>query len=80
MTFRACIVKWVTENSRPVFIVKDAEHQTLVIAGWLNAIIPSPLTVKRDVNTSFVKCCEKVAKLLKVRANMSIFPGAINHL
>jgi hypothetical protein len=80
MKSRACIVKWVTENSRPVYIVKDREVQTLVTAGRPHAVVPSPSTVRRDINMSFVKCREKVGKLLKVRDTSAVSPGAVNEV
>ncbi|HEX4019504.1 MAG TPA: hypothetical protein VHX63_00025 [Acidobacteriaceae bacterium] len=68
MTFRACIVKWVTENNRPASIVGDSELGIIMTAGRPNATVPSVSTVIRDINASFAKSREKIGKLLKVSA------------
>jgi hypothetical protein len=68
MTFRACIVKWVTENNRPASIVGDSELGIIMTAGRPNATVPSISTVIRDINASFAKSREKIGKLLKVSA------------
>jgi hypothetical protein len=62
----ARVVKWVTENNRPANIVNDPELRNLLSAGRPHISIPSPSTVSRDINASFVKCRERVSKLLRV--------------
>jgi len=62
----ARVVKWVTENNRPANIVNDPELRNLLSAGRPHISIPSPSTVSRDINASFLKCRERVAKLLHV--------------
>lgn len=64
--FRGCIVKWVTESNRPASIIEDIELHTMMTAGRPHAVIPSVSTVRRDIKVSFVKCREKIGKLLKV--------------
>jgi hypothetical protein len=45
MTSSACLVKWVTENNRPMSIVNDTELHNLLTAGRPHATIPSASTV-----------------------------------
>jgi len=66
IAFRGCIVKWVTESNRPASIIEDIELHTMMTAGRPHAVIPSVSTVRRDIKVSFVKCREKIGKLLKV--------------
>ena len=62
---RARLVKWVTENNRPMNIVNDRELEELLTAGRPHIKVPSAATVSRDVKACFKKCCERIGKLLK---------------
>lgn len=74
----ASIVKWVTESNRPANIVNDAKLQNIMTAGRPHTIIPSVSTVSQDINALFAKCHDKIGKMLKVSAKLSLFSGAIN--
>jgi hypothetical protein len=63
--YSAHLVKWVTENNRPVNIINDRELQNLLTAGWPGVNLPSNRTISRDINASFLKCHDRVAKLLQ---------------
>src|SRR6266849_8820059 len=51
---------------------RDIELNTIITAGRPHAIIPSVSTIRQDINVSFVKCREKISKLLKVCARPSV--------
>ena len=61
-----CIVKWVTERNRPVNIVNDVELINILTSGRPNVVIPSNSMVRRNMETTFARCREKVGKLLRV--------------
>jgi hypothetical protein len=62
----AHLVKWITENNRPVNIINDRELRNLLTAGRPSVELPSNRTISRDINASFEKCQMRVAKLLQV--------------
>jgi hypothetical protein len=55
----------VTENNRPTNIVNDRGLRELLKAGRPNIEIPSVWTVSRDIQASFKKCRDRIAKLLQ---------------
>jgi len=57
------IIKWVTENNRPVNIVKDHELHELLTAGRPEIMLPSPDTISHDIKASFNKCQERITTL-----------------
>jgi hypothetical protein len=59
------LVKWITENNRPANIINDHELRDLLTAGRPSVDLLSNNTISRDINTSFEKCQERIAKLLK---------------
>ena len=61
---RLHLVKWVTENNHPVNIINDHELQNLLTAGWPSIELPSNRTISRDIHASFLKCQDRIAKLL----------------
>lgn len=65
LTYSAHLVKWITENNRPVNIINDRELRDLLMAGRPSIQLPSNYTISRDINASFEKCQERVAKLLQ---------------
>jgi hypothetical protein len=64
--YSAHLVKWITENNRPVNIINDRELRNLLTAGRPSIELPSNRTISRDINASFEKCQARVAKLLQV--------------
>jgi hypothetical protein len=60
------IVRWVAESMRPFKIVKDRGFQSLMKTGRPDYYIPSPETVSRDVKKVFVRCRQRIAKILQV--------------
>jgi len=69
----AHLVKWVTENNRPINIINDRELRDLLTAGRPSIQLPGNTTISRDINASFEKCRERIAKLLEVRQLNHIF-------
>lgn len=63
---RAEIVRWVAESMRPFMIVKDRGFQSLMKTGRPDYNIPSPETISRDVKKVFVRCRQRIAKMLQV--------------
>ena len=61
----AHLVKWVTENNRPINVINDRELCNLLTAGWPNINLPSSDTISHDIQASFKKCWERIAKLLQ---------------
>ena len=61
---RARIVKWVTENNRPMAIIRDCELSELLLAGRPQLSLPSPQTIGRDIKVSFDRCREHIKTLL----------------
>ncbi|KAF5309387.1 hypothetical protein D9619_012291 [Psilocybe cf. subviscida] len=62
---KEAIVRWVTENHRPFNIVSDEWFLMLMKTGRPTHYIPSPATVSRDVKNVFVRCRERIAKMLQ---------------
>ena len=65
MEAKAEIIHWVSENTRPFKIVSNRGFQSLMKTGRPNYYIPSPSTISRDVKRVFVKCQERIVKMLK---------------
>jgi hypothetical protein len=64
--YSARLVKWVTENNRPLNIINDRELRNLLTAGRPSIHLPSHDTISRDIKAAFEKCRDRVAKLLQV--------------
>ena len=60
------ITHWVAESMRPFNIVKDQGFQSLMKTGRPDCYIPPPRTVSCDVKRIFVRCQERIAKMLRV--------------
>jgi hypothetical protein len=65
-SYSARLVKWVTENNRPLNIINDRELCNLLTAGRPSIHLPLHHTILRDLNAAFEKCRDRVAKLLQV--------------
>jgi hypothetical protein len=65
---RARIVKWVTENNRPVTIIDDTELRELLLAGRPQLTLPSRHTVARDIDACFEHCRDRIKTLLQDHA------------
>ena len=61
----AHLIKWVTKNNRPANIINDRELRELLTAGRPSVDLPSNKMISRDINASFEKCRERIAKLLQ---------------
>jgi hypothetical protein len=61
----AHLVRWITENNRPINIINDRELRELLTAGRPSIDLPGNHTISRDIYASFEKCKERVAKLLQ---------------
>jgi hypothetical protein len=72
LSCRAEIVRWVSENMRPLTIVEDPAFHTLMKTGRLDYYIPSATTVGRDVKMVFAKSRSRIAKMLQS------YPGKLN--
>ena len=70
--FRAHIARWCAESNQPMNLVKDREFIQLMKAGRPGTSIPTPMTVRRDINLSFMKCREQIDKILKVHLTFNI--------
>jgi hypothetical protein len=57
---------------RPFKIVKDRGFQSLMKTGRPDYYIPSPQTVSRDVKQVFVRCRQRIAKMLQVCQNFDL--------
>ena len=64
--YSARLVKWVTENNRPVNIINDQELHNLLTVGRPSTHLPSDDTISRDFNAAYEKCRDRVVKLLQV--------------
>lgn len=64
--FRANLVRWITENNRPVNIINDRALRDLLLSGRPNIELPSHFTITRDIRASFEKCQERIGTLLQV--------------
>lgn len=58
-------MRWVMENHRPFNIVSDEWFLMLMKTGHPTHYIPLPATVSRDVKNVFIRCCERIAKMLQ---------------
>jgi hypothetical protein len=65
MYISAHIVKWVAESNRPATIVSNPELVSLFITEHPHLKVPSPNTIRRDVNVAYLKCHERIVKLLQ---------------
>jgi hypothetical protein len=65
--YSAHLVKWLTENNRPINIINDRELRELLTAGRPSIQLPTNPTILRDIHMSFEKCQVRIAKLLQVR-------------
>ncbi|KAG2099277.1 uncharacterized protein F5147DRAFT_582695, partial [Suillus discolor] len=63
---RANLVRWITENNRPVNIINDRALRDLLLSGRPNIELPSHFTISRDIWASFEKCQERIGTLLQV--------------
>jgi hypothetical protein len=70
--YSAHLVKWITENNRPINIINDRELRDLLTAGRPSIQLPSTFTISRDIFASFEKCRNRVAKLLQVWSHYSL--------
>lgn len=61
----AHLVKWLTENNRPINVINDRELRDLLTAGRPSVQLPTNCTISRDIQASFDKCRERIAKLLR---------------
>ena len=61
----AHLVKWLTENNRPINIINDRELQNLLTAGHPSIQLPTNPVILNDIHASFEKCRERIAKLLR---------------
>lgn len=61
----AHLIKWVTENNRPINVINNRELCNLLTAGQLNITLPSSNSISCDIQASFEKCQECIAKLLQ---------------
>jgi hypothetical protein len=68
----AHLVKWVTENNRPINIINDRELRDLLTAGRPSISLPTNPTISRDIDASFEKCRERISKLLQVSSFFSL--------
>ena len=66
MDHSAHIVKWVTENNRPISIVEDRELCEILTVGRPTLDILSPDTISHDIKASFSKCRTRVMSLLQI--------------
>ena len=64
--FRAHIAWWCAESNQPLGIVKDWQFKILMKTGCPRTLIPSPLTVARDVKLVFERAREWLDKILRV--------------
>ena len=59
------LIKWVTESNQPINVINDRELCDLLTAGWPNITLPLSDTISCDIQASFGKCKECIAKLLQ---------------
>ena len=53
------------ESNLPASIITDPELIDLLTTGHNHLKVPSPNTVRRDVKVAYVKCHERISKLLQ---------------
>ena len=63
--FSAHLVRWITENNQPINIINDHESHELLTAGCPTVELPSNSTISHNIHASFVKCKERITKLLQ---------------
>jgi len=65
-TYSARLVKWVTENNRPVNTINNWELHNLLMVGQPSTQLPSDDTISQDIKAAYEKCQDRVVKLLQV--------------
>ena len=65
---------------RPFSVVKDRGFQSLMKTGRSGYYIPSPGTVSRDVKKVFIKCRQRIAKMLQVSSRLRYDDRSEYHL
>ena len=55
----------MAESNRPASIVTNPELIDLLTTGHNHLKVPSPNTVRRNVKAAYVKCRERISKLLQ---------------
>jgi hypothetical protein len=78
--YSAHLVKWITENNRPVNIINDRELRDLLMAGRPSIQLPSNFTISRDINATFEKCQQHIAKLLQVCLSINNICTVTNYI
>ena len=72
-TYRAEIVRWVSESKRPFKIVTDRAFRSLMKTGRPEYHIPSAETVSCDVQNVFVNIRKHLAKILQVSIMIYVY-------
>ena len=85
MSISAHIAKWVAESNRPATIVSDPELIDLLITGHPHLKVPCPNTVRRDIKAAYLKCRERITKLLqdhpgRVHFAMDVWTSTNHHV
>ncbi|KIM54008.1 hypothetical protein SCLCIDRAFT_53965, partial [Scleroderma citrinum Foug A] len=62
---RANLVRWLTENNCPTNIINNRALCDLLLAGRPSIDLPSCFTISRDICSSFLKCQDRIGKLLQ---------------
>jgi hypothetical protein len=65
MYVSAHLAKWVAESNRPASIVTDPELVNLLTTGHPHLKVPSPNTVRRDIKAAYLRCRERISKVLR---------------
>ena len=65
MYISAHIVKWVAESNCLATITSNPELINLLMTGHPHLKVPSPSTIRCDVNTAYLKCHKHIMKLLQ---------------
>jgi len=68
----ANLVRWLTENNRPTNIINDRALRDLLLAGRPSIDLPSRFTISRDIRLSFLKCQDRISKLLQVSSDAQL--------
>ena len=58
-------MKWVTESNRVIAITADRELLKLLCVGRPHVSIPNTKTVAHDIKTSFLRCHNRISKMLQ---------------
>ncbi|KAJ7595957.1 hypothetical protein C8J56DRAFT_774671 [Mycena floridula] len=61
---RTDLVRWITENNRPMHIVTDRKFADIVLAGRPGLSIPSQATVARDIKAAFDRSIDHLKNIL----------------